>query len=85
MISFTGSAKTGIGIRSNPNLLRHSVKFIAEQDSLNACILGQDVKIGEIEWNSFLKEVVNEITLNRDKNVLQLGEFLYLNTNFKTL
>ena len=62
VISFTGSAKTGIGIRSNPNLLRHSVKFIAEQDSLNACILGQDVKIGEIEWNLFLKEVVNEIT-----------------------
>ena len=62
VVSFTGSAETGIKIRANPNLIKKSIKFIAEQDSLNSCILGQDVTPGTHEWELFLKEVVNEIT-----------------------
>ena len=62
IVSFTGSSETGFGIRSNPNLIKNSVKFISEQDSLNACIMGEDVEIDDLEWDVFLKEVVNEIT-----------------------
>ena len=62
IVSFTGSSETGFRIRSNPNLIKNSVKFISEQDSLNACIMGEDVEIGDLEWDVFLKEVVNEIT-----------------------
>lgn len=62
IVSFTGSSETGFRIRSNPNLIKNSVKFISEQDSLNACIMGEDVEIDDLEWDLFLKEVVNEIT-----------------------
>ena len=62
IVSFTGSSETGFRIRSNPNLIKNSVKFISEQDSLNTCIMGEDVEIDDLEWDLFLKEVVNEIT-----------------------
>ena len=62
IVSFTGSSETGFRIRSNPNLIKNSVKFISEQDSLNACIMGEDVEIDDLEWDVFLKEVVNEVT-----------------------
>ena len=62
IVSFTGSSETGFRIRSNPNLIKNSVKFISEQDSLNACIMGEDVEIDDLEWDLFLKEIVNEIT-----------------------
>ncbi len=61
IVSFTGSAETGFKIRSNPNLIKQSVKFISEQDSLNSCIVGEDVQLNDLEWKLFLKEVVNEV------------------------
>lgn len=62
VVSFTGSADTALHLRSNPNLLRNSVRFHAEQDSLNATILGPDATPGTPEFDLFLKEVANEIT-----------------------
>jgi oxepin-CoA hydrolase/3-oxo-5,6-dehydrosuberyl-CoA semialdehyde dehydrogenase len=43
VVGFTGSAKTALMLRSNPHLLENSVRFVAEQDSLNASVLGPDV------------------------------------------
>ncbi|CUH65295.1 Bifunctional protein PaaZ [Thalassovita gelatinovora] len=62
VVSFTGSADTANMLRSNPNLLRNSTRFLAEQDSLNAAILGPDADPDSPEFAQFIKEAVTEIT-----------------------
>jgi oxepin-CoA hydrolase/3-oxo-5,6-dehydrosuberyl-CoA semialdehyde dehydrogenase len=62
VVSFTGSADTAYTLRSAPNLLRNSVRFVAEQDSLNASILGPDALPGTPEFDLFVKEVHGEMT-----------------------
>ncbi len=62
VVSFTGSAQTASLLRSNPNILKNSVRFVAEQDSLNASILGPDVIPGTTEFDLFIKEVHREMT-----------------------
>ena len=62
VVSFTGSAKTALGLRSNPHILKNSIPFVAEQDSLNASVLGPDAKVGTPEFDLFIKEVVKEMT-----------------------
>jgi oxepin-CoA hydrolase / 3-oxo-5,6-dehydrosuberyl-CoA semialdehyde dehydrogenase len=62
VVSFTGSAATAQMLRSNRNLLQNSVRFIAEQDSLNASILGPDAAPGTPEFDFFIKEVHREMT-----------------------
>ena len=61
-VSFTGSAATGVMLRGTPNLLERSVRFSAEQDSLNATILGPDVMVGDPEFDLFIREAAGEIT-----------------------
>ena len=63
MVSFTGSASTALKLKSHPVVLRESVKFVAEQDSLNASILGPDAAPGSPEFDLFVAEVVNEMTV----------------------
>lgn len=63
MISFTGSAATALKLRSHPSIARESVRFVAEQDSLNAAILGPDANQGTPEFDLFVAEVVTEITV----------------------
>ncbi len=63
VISFTGSAATALRLRSAPNILRDAVRFVAEQDSLNASILGPDVAPGSEEFALFVKEVQREMTV----------------------
>ncbi|PCI05116.1 MAG: phenylacetic acid degradation bifunctional protein PaaZ [Hyphomicrobiales bacterium] len=62
VVAFTGSADTALKLRSNPNILKNSVRFTAEQDSLNASILGPDVNPGTEEFDLFVKEVAREMT-----------------------
>tara|TARA_R110002020_G_scaffold34066_32_gene103926 strand:+ start:3369 stop:5402 length:2034 start_codon:yes stop_codon:yes gene_type:complete len=62
VVGFTGSAKTALMLRSNPILLEKSVRFVAEQDSLNASVLGPDVTEGSPEFDILVKEAVREIT-----------------------
>ena len=63
VVGFTGSAATAEGLRVNPNLIRNSVRFHSEQDSLNATILGPDVAPGSPAFDQFIKEAGNEITV----------------------
>ena len=63
VVSFTGSASTANKLKSHPVVLRESVKFVAEQDSLNASILGPDAGPGAPEFDLFVREVVNEMTV----------------------
>lgn len=62
VVAFTGSADTALMLRANPALLRHSTRFMAEQDSLNASILGPDAGTDSAEFELFIKEAVTEIT-----------------------
>ncbi|MFK7854315.1 MAG: phenylacetic acid degradation bifunctional protein PaaZ [Granulosicoccus sp.] len=62
VVSFTGSADTALHLRSNANILRNSVRFVAEQDSLNASVLGPDVTLEAPEFDLFVNEAVREIT-----------------------
>ena len=62
VVGFTGSAATATKLRGNPNLVQNSTRFMAEQDSLNASILGPDAEPGTPEFDLFIKEAVSEIT-----------------------
>ena len=62
VVSFTGSARTALALRSAPNILENSIRFVAEQDSLNASILGPDAVPGTPEFDLFVKEVQREMT-----------------------
>ncbi|MCU0395089.1 MAG: phenylacetic acid degradation bifunctional protein PaaZ [Chitinophagaceae bacterium] len=63
VITFTGSASTGLMLKSNPRILSESVPFNMEADSLNCMVLGEDVAPGMPEWDLFIKEVRKEMTL----------------------
>jgi oxepin-CoA hydrolase/3-oxo-5,6-dehydrosuberyl-CoA semialdehyde dehydrogenase len=63
VVSFTGSAATANKLKSHPVIVRESVRFVAEQDSLNASILGPDAKADSPEFDLFIKEVAKEITV----------------------
>ncbi|UWR67670.1 phenylacetic acid degradation bifunctional protein PaaZ [Phaeobacter inhibens] len=62
VVSFTGSAQTALKLRANPVILENSIRFVAEQDSLNASILGPDAVPGTPEFDLFVKEVSREMT-----------------------
>jgi oxepin-CoA hydrolase/3-oxo-5,6-dehydrosuberyl-CoA semialdehyde dehydrogenase len=62
VVSFTGSAATASMLRANPNLLRNSARFVAEQDSLNASILGPDAAPETPEFENFIREAHREMT-----------------------
>ncbi|WP_290797991.1 phenylacetic acid degradation bifunctional protein PaaZ [Flavihumibacter sp. UBA7668] len=63
VVTFTGSAATGLKLKSHPAILRESVPFNMEADSLNCIILGQDVEPGSPDWEVFIKEVRKEMTV----------------------
>jgi oxepin-CoA hydrolase/3-oxo-5,6-dehydrosuberyl-CoA semialdehyde dehydrogenase len=63
VVSFTGSAQTAAKLKSHPVIQRESVRFVAEQDSLNASVLGPDAKPDSPEFDLFIKEVAKEMTV----------------------
>ncbi|MEL6806808.1 MAG: phenylacetic acid degradation bifunctional protein PaaZ [Pseudomonadota bacterium] len=62
VVTFTGSADTALSLRDNPSLRSNAVRFTAEQDSLNATVLGPDAIPGTPEFDLFIKETVAEMT-----------------------
>ena len=63
VVTFTGSASTGLMLKSHPKILAESVPFNMEADSLNCIVLGEDVAPGKPEWDIFIKEVKKEMTV----------------------
>lgn len=63
VVTFTGSAHTGKMLKAHPRLVQESVPFNLEADSLNAMVLGLDVKPGSVEFDLFIKEATKEITI----------------------
>ena len=62
VITFTGSASTGLKLKAHPQVMNENVPFNLEADSLNCIVLGEDVTPDKPEWNIFLKEVRKEMT-----------------------
>ncbi len=62
IVSFTGSASTAQKLRTHSTVIANSVRFIAETDSINSCVLGADAVPGEPEFDAFVREVVREMT-----------------------
>jgi oxepin-CoA hydrolase/3-oxo-5,6-dehydrosuberyl-CoA semialdehyde dehydrogenase len=62
VVTFTGSAVTGLKLKSMPNILSNNVPFTTEADSLNCIVLGNDVEPGSADWEIFTKEVRKEMT-----------------------
>ncbi|MGI8761236.1 MAG: phenylacetic acid degradation bifunctional protein PaaZ [Jatrophihabitantaceae bacterium] len=63
LVSFTGSAATARKLRVNPTVIARSVRFNAEADSLNCSILGPDATPGTPEFDLYVKQLVNEMTV----------------------
>jgi len=63
VVTFTGSAKIGRMLKAHPQLIEESVPFTMEADSLNASVLGEDAAPGTPEFDLFIKEVRNEMTV----------------------
>jgi oxepin-CoA hydrolase / 3-oxo-5,6-dehydrosuberyl-CoA semialdehyde dehydrogenase len=61
-VAFTGSAATAGKLKTHPTIIAETVRFAAEQDSLNASILGPDAAVDSPEFDLFIKEVVREMT-----------------------
>ena len=62
VVTFTGSADTAATLRVHKNIVRHSIPFNAEADSLNCAILAPDVTPDDEEFDLFVKEVAREMT-----------------------
>ncbi|WP_020661977.1 phenylacetic acid degradation bifunctional protein PaaZ [Amycolatopsis benzoatilytica] len=63
LVSFTGSASTAQKLRAHPAIVRNSVRFNAEADSLNCSILAPDARPSTPEFDLFVKQLVTEMTV----------------------
>jgi len=63
VITFTGSATTGLKLKSGQRILEENVPFNLEADSLNCIVLGEDIEPGMPEWDIFVKEIRKEMTV----------------------
>ncbi len=62
VLAFTGSADTGLTLRTMPAVAGSSVRVNVEADSLNGAVLGPDAEPGSETYNLFLKDVVRDMT-----------------------
>lgn len=63
VITFTGSASTGMKLKSHPRVLAENTPFTMEADSLNCIVMAEDVTRDMPEWDIFIKEVRKEMTV----------------------
>ncbi len=63
IVTFTGSATTGLTLKKTAAILENNVPFNMEADSLNCIVMGVDVQPGMPEWDIFVKEIRKEMTL----------------------
>ncbi len=62
VLAFTGSAATARRLKAHPAIVERNVRFNAETDSVNACVLAADVPTGSDVHAAFLDEVVGQVT-----------------------
>ena len=61
-VAFTGSARTGLLIRGNTNLLQRNVRVNIEADSINSAVLGPDVETDSDTLEQFLGNIAIDMT-----------------------
>lgn len=61
-VAFTGSAQTGLKIKSHPNVQAQNVRVNIEADSLNGAVLDGDIEPGEETWNLALLNIATDMT-----------------------
>lgn len=61
VVTFTGSASTGQMLRGHASIIKNSIPFNMEADSLNSSVLGLDAEPGSMEFSLFVKEVAREV------------------------
>ncbi|MFK7860782.1 MAG: phenylacetic acid degradation bifunctional protein PaaZ [Granulosicoccus sp.] len=76
VVGFTGSAHTAARLRSTRCIVNNSVRFVAEQDSLNASILGADAVPGSPEFDLFIKEAHREMTVKAGQKCTAIRRIL---------
>jgi len=62
VLAFTGSGDTAAKLRALPNVIAESVRVNVEADSLNAAVLGPDVEPGSEMYETFLDDVIRDMT-----------------------
>ena len=62
LVAFTGSASTAERLRAHASVQTGGVRFTNETDSINASILGTDAVSGTPEFDSYVKQLVTEMT-----------------------
>jgi oxepin-CoA hydrolase/3-oxo-5,6-dehydrosuberyl-CoA semialdehyde dehydrogenase len=63
LVSFTGSAATAAKLRTHPTIVSRAVRFTAEADSLNLSVLGPDAGPGTPEFDLYVKQLIQEMTV----------------------
>lgn len=76
VVTFTGSATTGLKLKSHPVILREAVPFNMEADSLNCIVLGTDVTPEMPEWNIFIREVKKEMIVKAGQKCTAIRRIL---------
>jgi oxepin-CoA hydrolase/3-oxo-5,6-dehydrosuberyl-CoA semialdehyde dehydrogenase len=67
VVTFTGSASTGLLLKTHPKILSENVPFVMETDSLNCIVLGDDITPEKPEWDIFIKEVRKEMKIKAEQ------------------
>src|SRR5204863_3540086 len=62
LVAFTGSAATARQLRAHPAIVKRSIRFNAEADSLNCSILGPEAGPGTPEVDRYIRQRVTELT-----------------------
>jgi len=76
VVTFTGSAATGMKLKSLPHIVQNSVPFNLEADSLNASMLGEDAAPGTPEFDLFIKATRAEITVKAGQKCTAIRRIL---------
>lgn len=83
VVTFTGSATTGLMLKSHPRLLKENVPLNLEADSLNCIVLGSDVKPGMPEWDIFIKEIRKEMTVKSGQKCTAIRRIFVAENEFE--
>ncbi len=76
VVTFTGSAATGMKLKAMPHITQNSVPFNLEADSLNATMLGEDAAPGTPEFDLFIKATRAEITVKAGQKCTAIRRIL---------
>jgi oxepin-CoA hydrolase/3-oxo-5,6-dehydrosuberyl-CoA semialdehyde dehydrogenase len=76
VVTFTGSAATGMKLKAMPHIIQNSVPFNLEADSLNATMLGEDAAPGTPEFDLFIKATRAEITVKAGQKCTAIRRIL---------